>query len=167
MKSIIVLFWDICRLRASPALVPGEAVFAALVLAANVGVSVVVSLVFQEEPDVPGLLGGVVVGLAVNSALVWVLLGARNLKSRFTTTIAALYGCDLLMTLVFGVILAIATPLGPAITGLAFTGYLVWSLSVVGFILHRALGIAFSIGIGLALGMSLLSVAAGELAMGA
>lgn len=166
MKSIINLFWGICLLRQSPAAVPGQPAFVALVVGANLLVSLTVSLNLDGSAGALVTLTGIIVGQAVTASLVWLLLGARNLRERFTTTIAALFGCDLLVTACLGLALPVVGLLGTAATPLAFLAFLVWSVAVAGFILHRALDVPNPIGIGLALGMSLLSVTVSQLAVG-
>src|SRR5512145_316972 len=74
MKSIINLFWGICLLRQSPAAVPGQGAFVAIVVAANLVVSVGVSLSLAESPGVMRTVTGIVVGQAVTASLVWLVL---------------------------------------------------------------------------------------------
>lgn len=167
MKSIINLFWGICLLRQSPAAVPGQAAFVACVICLNLLVSVVVSLSFEGNPGFMITLTGIVVNQAVTAGLVRIVLGARNLAARFSTTLAALFGCDTLITACFGLTLPLLNLLGPSAAAFAFLAFLVWSVAVVGFILHRALDVGLPIGIGLALGMSLLSVTVSQIAVGA
>lgn len=167
MKSIINLFWGICLMRQSPARVPGDGAFVALVVAANILGSLLVSLAFDTTPGFFTILQGIVVGQAVTASLLWLLLAARNLTARFTTTLAALFGCDLLITACLGLALPVLTLLGGTGTTLAFLAFLLWSVAVTGYILHRALEIPLAIGIGLALGISLFAVTLSQLAIGA
>lgn len=167
MKSIINLFWGICLLRQSPAVVPANGAFVALVVGGNLLVSLAVSLSFEDNPGFGSTITGIIVGYAVTASLVWLLLGAKGLRDRFLTTIAALFGCDLVITACFGVALPLVNLLGPSAAAFAFLVFLMWSVAVVGFILHRALDVRLAIGIGLALGMSLLSVTVSQIAVGA
>jgi hypothetical protein len=167
MKSIINLFWGICLMRQSPAAVPAQGGFVAAVVVANLLASLVVSLSLAGNPGFLVTLTGIIVGQAVTASLLWILLGARNLRARFTTTLAALFGCDVVITACFGLALPLLSLLGASATTLAFLLFLVWSVAVAGFILHRALDVRLAIGIGLALGMSLLSVALSQIAVGA
>ena len=48
-----------------------------------------------------------------------------------------------------------------------FLLFVAWSVSVAGFILHRALQVPLALGIVVALGMSVLSLALSQLAIGA
>jgi len=167
MKSIINLFWGICLLRQSPAAVPGEGLFVGFVIGANLLVSLSASLALGGGRGFMVTLTGILVSQAVTASLVWLLLGARNLRVRFTTTLAALFGCDTLVTACFGLALPLLTLLGPAFASFAFLAFLLWSVAIAGFILHRALEVRLAIGIGLALGMSLLSVTVSQIAVGA
>jgi len=167
MKSIINLFWGICLLRQSPALVPAQGRFVLLVVAANLLTSLVVSLSSAGSPGFLPTATGIIVGQAVTASLVWLLLGTRNLGDRFATTIAALFGCDLVITASFGLVLPLFTLFGAPAATVAFLAFLVWSVAVTGFILHRALDVRLAIGIGLALGMSLISVTVSQIAVGA
>jgi hypothetical protein len=166
MKSIINLFWGICLLRQSPSAVPGHGAFVAIVVAANLVVSVAVSLTLAEQPDVMRTATGIVVGQATTACLVWLVLAGRNLRARFTTALAALFGCDLLITLCFGLVMPVLNLLGPAALGVAALLLMVWSITVVGFILHRAAEVTQPVGIGLALGMSIIGVSLSQLAVG-
>ena len=167
MKSIINLFWGICLLRQSPAAVPGQGGFVAIVVAANLLVSVGVSLSLAESPGIMRTVTGIVVVQATTAGLVWLVLAGRNLRVRFTTTIAALFGCDLLITLCFGLAMPVLNLLGPSVLGVAALLLMVWSTTVVGFILHRAAEVTLPIGIGLALAMSIIGVSTSQLAVGA
>jgi hypothetical protein len=167
MKSIINLFWGICLLRASPAAVPGESAFVAAVVAANLLTSVAVSFVLAQEAEFLRTFTGIVVGQAITASLVWLILASRDLGARYSTAVAAWFGCDIVITCCFGIVLPILGLLGPAMVALASLVLMVWSVTVSGFILHRAADVALPIGIGLALGMSLISVTGSQLAVGA
>jgi len=167
MKSIINLFWGICLLRQSPAVLPGQPAFVATVFIANLIVSLVVSLSFPEHPGIYATLNGIIVSHAVTASLLWLVLSARSLTARFTTTLAALFGCDLVITACFGLALPLFMLLGGAGATLGFLAFLLWSTAVAGYILHHAVGVGLAIGIGLALGMSLLSVSISRVAIGA
>jgi hypothetical protein len=56
--------------------------------------------------------------------------------------------------------------MGPSGVLVALTLFLLWSVAVMGFILHHALNVRFGIGVGLALATSLLSTTLGQLALG-
>jgi hypothetical protein len=108
----------------------------------------------------------IVVGQTTTAALTWIALNLRELGNRFIATITALFGCDLIITAAFALVLPI-TSLMPGIAALVFLLFLLWSVSVAGFILHRSLKVHIAIGIIVALGMSVMSVALSQLAIGA
>jgi hypothetical protein len=167
MKSIINLFWGICLLRQSPAVLPGQPAFVTSVVLANIVVSLVVSLSFSEHAGVYVTLNGIIVSHAVTASLVWLVLSARGLTTRFTTALAALLGCDLVITACFGLALPLLMLLGSAGATLGFLSFLLWSIAVAGYILHHAAGVRLAIGIGLGLGLALLSVSISRIAIGA
>lgn len=167
MKAVIQMFWRICLLRQSPAYVPTQGWFVASVVAANLLTSVIVSLSLSPTVDALETVTRVVVSLAVFAALVWLATFLREVPARFLGTLTALFGCDLLITALFGVVVPIGARFGDTILNVLQLGYLVWSLTVAGFILARALSVRVGIGILIALGMMVLQVAAGQTAIGA
>jgi hypothetical protein len=108
----------------------------------------------------------ILLGQATTAVLVKLMLDARRVGDRFTTTLAALFGCDALMTVCFGLVSALLRAMGPSGVLVALTLFLLWSVAVMGFILHHALNVRFGIGVGLALATSLLSTTLGQLALG-
>lgn len=167
MKSIINLFWGICLLRQNPALVPAYGWFVTLVVVTNLLFSTLISLSFDARLGFLQTLTSIIVGQTVTASLAWLVLSSRNLADRFTTTITALFGCDLIITACFAAALPVINLLGPGGSTVGFLMFLLWSVAVAGFILHHALSVRLAIGIGLALGMSLLSVTFSQLAIGA
>lgn len=167
MKPIFELFWQICLLRQSPAYVPTQGSFVALVLIANAIASTLVSLGPETELTVLDILTSVIVNQTVTALLVLLALALRNLTGRFVATITAIFGCDLIITACFALVLPISLMLGQIATGLAYLMFLVWSVAVAGFIMHRALGVQLAMGIGVAMAISLLSVTVSQLAISA
>jgi hypothetical protein len=167
MKAIFDLFWQICLLRQSPAYVPTFGWFVALVLIINVISSTLVNVGFGAETSVLEALTGVIVGQTVTAGLVLLALSMRNLAPRFVTTVTAIFGCDLIITACFGLVLPLATQIGQMAVNLVFVAFLIWSVAVAGYIMHRALDVQLAIGIGVAMGISLLSVMFSQLAIGA
>ncbi|MEQ8857185.1 MAG: hypothetical protein RIC56_00925 [Pseudomonadales bacterium] len=167
MKAIINLFWQICLLRQSPAHVPASGPFVALVVGANLLCSVLVSVGLDEDLDVLRTATSIIVGQTATAALVLLALTLKNLGARFVTTVTAIFGCDLIITACFAVMLPLASLWGSAVISIALIAFLVWSVAVAGFILHRAMEVQFAIGIGVAMAISLMSVTFGQLAIGA
>lgn len=166
MKTIFDLFWQICLLRRSPAYVPTYGWFVALVLVANLLSSTLVSLGFETEATLLQSLNAIIVGQTTTAALVLMALSIRNRAKRFVTTITAMFGCDLIITACFGLVLPLASQLGGMAVSLVFLAFLIWSVAVAGYILHRALDVQLAIGVAVAMGISLVSVMFSQLAVG-
>jgi hypothetical protein len=166
MKPILNLFWQICLLRQSPAYVPTYGWFVGLVVLANVVCSTLVSASLDAEFELFRTLTSIIVGQSTTAVLVMLALMFKNLGQRFVTTITAIFGCDLLITASFAVMLPLAALLGEAAVSLALVAFLIWSVAVAGFILHRALQAPLAMGIGVAMGISLMSVTLGRVAIG-
>jgi hypothetical protein len=167
MKTIFTLFWQICLLRQSPAYVPTYGWFVALVVIANVVSSVMVATAFDADTNLLQTLNSIIVGQTTTAVAVLLALTMRNMAARFVTTITALFGCDLIITACAGLLLPLATQLGTMAVSLVFLAFLIWSVAVAGYIMHRALEVQLAIGVGVAMGMSLLSVMFSQLAIGA
>jgi hypothetical protein len=166
MKSIINLFWQICLLRQSPAYVPTYGWFVTLVVAANVLTSVVVTATVEPGFPLIRALTSILVAQTVTALLVFLALSLKNLAPRFVATVTALFGCDLLITACLGVVLPVGAMLGELAMSLTFLAYLIWSVAVAGFILQQALAVQLPMGIGIALGISLVSATFSQLAVG-
>ncbi len=168
MKAVIQLFWRICLLRQSPAYVPTESWFVIAVVAANLLTSVIVSVAIDPAASLVEVSTRVVVGQAAYASFLWLATFLRQHPERFPAALTALFGCDLLITAAFGVLVPLlASTIGTQALNLASTGFLLWSLAVAGFIVAEALSVQLLIGILLALGMTVLSVSAGFAAIGA
>lgn len=175
MKPILSLFWQICLLRQSPAYVPTPGWFVTSVVLVNLLCSAAVSELASTlasrsvDVDVPLIttLNSIIVGQTTTALLVLLALLMKNLSNRFVTTVTAMFGCDLLITACFALILPVSDLLGPLALSLAFLAFLIWSVAVAGFILHRALEVPLALGIGVAMGISLLSVTLSQIAIGA
>lgn len=167
MKPIITLFWQICLLRQSPAYVPTSGPFVALVVGANLLCSVLVSLGLDDGVDLVRTATSIIVGQTATAVLVLLALTLKDFGNRFVTTVTAIFGCDLIITACFAVVLPVASLWGNAAISAVLIMFLVWSVAVAGFILHRALEVPLAIGIGVAMAISLMSVTFGQLAIGA
>ena len=166
MKPILNLFWQICLLRQSPAYVPTYGWFVAMVVVANVVSSTIVSASLGEGFALLNTLTSIIVSQTTTAGLVMLALAFKNLGQRFVTTITAIFGCDLLITACFALVLPISRLIGEAAVTLALVAFLIWSVAVAGFILHRALQTQLAVGIGVAMGISLMSVTLGRVAIG-
>lgn len=167
MKAVLQMFWQICLLRQSPALVPAESWFVTTVVVANLLVSMVVSIAIDQTMEPITIITRVVVGQATYASLVWLATWLRQFPGRFATTLTALFGCDLIITAAFGVLQPLAGAFGEQALSVLSLGFMIWSLAVAGFILCKALNVRMGIGVLLALGITVLTVAAGFTAVGA
>lgn len=167
MKVVFQMFWRICLLRQSPAHVPTEGWFVAVVVGANLLVSVLVSVSVDRVTDPLVVTTRIVVSQTTYACLVWLAAYLRDHPRRFTGTLAALFGCDALITACFGLLAPLVIALDERVINVLSIGFLVWSLAVAGYILGQALSVRLGIGVLLALGMMVLSVAAGNTAIGA
>lgn len=167
MKAIFYLFWQICLLRQSPAAVPANGPFVAAVVLANLLCSILVSSGFGSEVNLLTTSTSIIVGQTTTAGLVWIVLSWAEKAERFVTTITAIFGCDLIITAVFSLLIPLTGTLGSAVGSLLLLLFLVWSVAVAGFILHRALEIRFGSGVAVAFGISLMSVILGQVAIGA
>jgi len=167
MRSLLLVFANICLLRRGPEHVPTLPWFVAVVVAANLLVSFVVSRnVSGALPPLP-LLTSLCVTMATTAAITWFILNMRGFEARYPATITAMLGCDLLFTVVIGII---ATALGgisagPVATGIVATiGF--WSIAVNGFILHRAAGVSVMTGFVIAFAITLFGFVLANAAVG-
>ena len=152
--------------RQRPEYVPTKTWFVASVIAANVLCEVLLSLTVNPELDVLRGVTGSVVYLTATAALVWLTLQLRTHIERFPATITALFGCDLIITASFAVLRPIADLLSPGAATTLFLIFLIWTVSVAGFIMHRALNTNYMLGIGVALGIAIMSLSLSQLAIG-
>lgn len=166
MKAILNLFWQICLLRQSPAYVPTHGWFVALVVIANLLCSVVISSTVDTGIDPLRTATGIVVGQTATAALVYLALALANRSMRFVTTVTAVFGCDLIITACYALVMPVAALGGDMVSNVALLMFLVWSVAVAGFILHRALEAPLPVGIGVAMAIALMSVTFGQLAIG-
>lgn len=166
MKVVFQMFWRICLLRQSPAYVPTQSAFVAAVVVANLLISILVSLSVDRGADPLIVSTRIVVSQTTYACLVWLAAYLREYPGRFTGTLTALFGCDAMITATFGLIVPLLSALDGRIINVLSIGFLAWTLAVAGFILSKALSVHIGIGVLLALGMMVLSVAAGNTAIG-
>jgi hypothetical protein len=164
------MFWRICLLRQSPAHVPSESWFVATIVAANLLTSVLVSTLIAGEANesLLTITTLVLVNQAAHAGLLWLATYLREVPDRFTTTLTAIFGCDLIITALYGLVdVAMLTALDDRFQLAVQLTYGVWGLTISGYILSKSLNVQLGIGVLLALGISMLSGAAGYTAIGA
>ena len=166
MKAVFQVFWHICLLRQSPQYVPTKTWFIFSVITANVLCEVLLSRTVDVEIDMLRVVTGSVVYMTTITALVWLSLQLRTHIERFPATITALLGCDLIFTASFALLRPIADLINPGTSSTLLLLFLIWRVSVSGFIMHRALNTHYILGIGVWLGIAIMSLALSRLAIG-
>jgi hypothetical protein len=157
---LIVAFAEIALHRRGPEDLPSSRFLFGLVLAVYV---IVAFVTLRLGAVVERLTLMLVVDTAFSLAFVWAVLRAFEHERRFRQTMSALLGTDALLNLLSVPLLywnraleaAGAEPTAPAV---AFLVLAVWSIDVSGFILARALGRPYALGVAIMLGYVLLSV---------
>ena len=170
MAAIISIFWQICLLKTGPDKLPSSNFLLGLVIVANALLSWSAFMVLQtivpissdaasqmSEAQLRALTDGwllavrVVVGLACTAAITWGLLSLMNHGQRTNQTLSALYGSDLVLTLLTTTVFFLSQAAPEMIRQLANLGMFFWTVAVFGFVLHRALEISMGFGIAAAL----------------
>jgi len=161
------MFWRMCLLRQNPAHVPTQTWFVAFIIVANLLTSIIVSFSIDQTANALEITTRIVVGQATTAGLIWLATYLREFPNRFAGTLTALFGCDLIITACFGLLVPVVSLFGENTLMVLTLAALVWSLAVTGFIIARSLSIQISIGILLALGITVLSTATSQLSIGA
>ena len=165
MLIVLYFFWRVCLLRHDPEIVPKHPYFLFLVLVANLACSIILSTIISGEP-VLRMATGVLVSVAALALLVYLICALRGAGDRFVWTMSVLLGCDLVLTAIFAVIVPLAQMLNEIAVIAAYLTFMVWSVTVFGFILSRSLKSHMAIGVGLAFSMMLISTGLASLASG-
>ena len=155
MTVVLRLFWNICLLRVGPEIVPTHTWFLGSLIAAELAMGVVLSAVLRPDLSASLWLNLALINLAVTASVAWFALYLRNCEQRFPPTLGAILGTEVLIDAVGVVALSVTTGLAKQTTGWLLT---VWSIAVIGFILHRALATRLWVGILLSFGAGILGV---------
>jgi hypothetical protein len=164
MKSLVLVFWNICLLRRGPEQVPTAGWFIVAVAIADLLMGLVLSLRMDPEFQWLPALTYLLVNMAVIASVTWFALNLKGFDARFPATITALFGCDLLMTVVLAIFSGFSGGLDSSLTIGAVAMIGIWSLAVTGFILHRAMQFSMTAGVLMAVAMALFSVTLGQAA---
>ena len=158
------MFWNLCLLRRGPEIVPTQSWFVGAVVMLYGMVGLYLAMRFDTEPDLLASLSYLFVTMAVTASVTWFALYLRQLDGRFPATITALFGCDLLLSLLLAAVVQFTGPPESPAT-MSFAALIsVWSIVVSGFVLHRAMNVSWTVGMVLALGIGLFSIALGNVA---
>jgi len=156
MKLILSVFWNICLLRRGPEFVPTHPLFVASVVIADILLSLFVRVQYGGEAPLMEIATFTLVTMATLATITWLALSLRGVIRRFPATITAMFGCDLLFTLLIALLIPLAGGVRGAVSILGGL-ILIWSIAVNGFILHRAMNITIFVGILSAFGMALVA----------
>ena len=153
MTAVLRLFWNICLLRDGPETVPTHTWFLVSLIAAELAMGVVLSAVMYPGLSLPLWLNLALINLAATASIAWFALYLRNCEPRFPATLGAILGTEVLIDAV-GALALSATSGGARVT----SGWILtlWSIAVIGFILHRALATRLWVGILLSFAIGLL-----------
>ncbi len=166
MRSLFIVFINIMLLRRGPELVPTQSWFVGAVAITNFLTSYVVSNHVGAVLSSTALAASLLVTMATLSAVVFGALHFRGFDRRFPATITAMFGCDLIFTVLVGALMLLAggvqSPLGGGL--LFLIG--IWSIAVNGFILHRAMEVSVMIGILIAFFTAMLGFMLSNVAVG-
>jgi len=167
MRSLFLVFANICLLRRGPELVPTQPWFVMTVVIADLLTSFVVSNHLSGVLTPIALATSLIVTMATTAAITWIALYLRGFDNRYPATITAIFGCDLLFTVVVAMV---ATALGGVGTSGIATGLVaaigIWSIAVNGFIFHRAIEVNVMLGVIIAFGMAMIGFVLSGAAVG-
>ena len=155
MTAVLRLFWNICLLRDGPETVPTHTWFLVSLIAAELAMGVVLSAVLYPDLSLSLWLNLALINLAVIASIAWFALYLRNCEARFPATLGAILGTEVLIDALGTVALGATSGIAEQTTGWILT---VWSVAVVGFILHRALASRLWVGILLSFAATILGV---------
>lgn len=162
MLTVITFFWRLCTLRAHPGQVPTAGWFIAMTAIANLSVGILLSMQWSPDSTPMRLATSIVSQQAALASLVWTALYLRSMDRRFAATITAMFGCDLLLTGLLGALSPLVLGVSVGVQQTLFLMFFIWSLAIVGHILHQALEIRFVPGVAIAFAVTLFSSAIGN-----
>jgi len=162
MLPVITFFWRLCTLRAHPGEVPAAAWFMTMIAFANVSVSILLSMQWSPDSEPLRLATSIVSQQAALACLVWISLYLRSMDRRFAATITAIFGCDLLLTGLLGALSPVVLDVAVSVRQTLLFLFFIWSMTIIGHILHQALEVRFLAGVAIAFGMTLFSSAIGS-----
>ena len=163
MVAVVRLFWSICLLRRGPEAVPTHIVFLAGVLVAQLVMSAFALRFLSPELRLALTLNMTLIGIVVSGGIAWFALYVRGFEARFPATFGAMLGTGVLLDA--ALLLAHGATSGIVREG-AHWVVLLWSIVVVGFILHRALSCKLWLGGLLSFGMSVAGMVVIQAALG-
>ena len=151
MPTLLLLFINLCRLRAAPQDIPFSRFLMLLCTGCYGLVGFAVSLLDQN----PGLsMVSAIVDVALIAGLAYLGLWIRDRGRRAVQTISALTGTGTLFNLIGWPLIAALQQAGDGASGflyLLLLALIIWNIVVIGHILRHALDIPMWVGTGVAL----------------
>ena len=151
MNALIILFLDLCRLRAGPQDLPFSRFLMLLCTACYALTSLGVALLDQ---NLHLAIVSTVVDTGLLVGLAWLALWVRDRAARRTQTITALTGTGTIFGLLGWPLIGWLQELGensPAFLSLLLLVLIIWNIAVIGNILRHALDLPQWLGTGIAL----------------
>lgn len=146
MQQILFYFWQLCLLRESPEKIPRNPFIVGAVIVAYLSTALLSVTLNQPDQNLLGIIGTVIVSLAIQMTIVWLLLAFKKVSYRFTATIAALLGTNTIMLLILlPVNLTLLNTENEHLKILADSISWVclgWWLAIAGYIYHKAINIS-------------------------
>lgn len=144
MKALWSLFWSVCQMRRGPEDMPFSLPLLLFMLGLNMALGI--GIQFATGPAATAAaIGIVLLAVAVDALVLWLLLAFKGLQMRFVQSLIAVYGADFLLGLFALPLVALGLLAGrsPLLAAVVFGQMLLvgWNLGVRGFIYHRALHI--------------------------
>jgi hypothetical protein len=143
ITALLTELWQLCLFRSSPSRLPGPWILTMVLIALDWLVSLLVVVQLSPDADRGTMLVSIGLSNLVLLVLIMVTLAIRNRSSRAPQTLSAIFGCDLVLTMLFGVLLGIAAALGDSLgttpTAMLQVLLVLWTITLYGYILHEAL----------------------------
>lgn len=149
MLALIKLFFDICRLRTSPADVPASQFLALICVAAYAVSGFAISLLGQRAGNA---LISIAVDLGMMIGLLYLGLWVRDLRPRLLQSVSALTGTGTIFSLL-GLPVILWLQQDPetisTLGSILLLALIVWNIAVIGHILRHALDLPTWAGMGI------------------
>lgn len=156
LKPLFALFWQICRFQRGPEDVPYAPALAGLLVVVVAGLSGLSVLILNsvappaaDAPQISDTVQLLVQWLALGAwlAIIFLLLRFKNMTARFTQTVIAALGTDIIMTApqLIGFVILASSPPESALAALGQFSVLVvyiWDMLIKGHIYSRAMNIS-------------------------
>lgn len=146
MKSILILFWDICLFRRGPDEVPTSNILTFAILIVFIIFNTVIRSVLLKSEFIYSLLSSLIV-LLVFACSLWLGLLLNKCLNRFQQAMTAVLGQDLMISILSLPLLFVLSAEQELGDGAMQVGSIIllmfygWDLAVKGYIFRRALAV--------------------------